>query len=264
MPKLKIEDLVETVGKDILLESLDDVEILFLTFDEITSRDESPNLSAFAHVPNLKRLAMIDNGLKRISGLEPLASSLLTLTICDQAISTIDHCLNLPNLKELFLHRNQLASLEGLTGCPRLTKLWVFQNKLTNLLGLHALPELEELWIQGNKIERLNGLEMLPELQELALAGNPISDFAQLRKVKFLKKVKSLTCNDVHFGSCPIANEPTYKEFVLCTLKHVRVLDGIVVTKEKQHLAETIYQQQVCLEGFPLFFCCRVPLLLVH
>lgn len=67
--------------------------------------------------------------------------------------------LDLPNLRELLLHRNCITSISGLQKCTRVKKLWLFQNKITKISGLQALPELEECWIQANEITSLSGLE---------------------------------------------------------------------------------------------------------
>ena len=52
----------------------------------------------------------IDNGLKRISNLEPISISLITLCLCDQNLKTMDNLL-LPNLKDLYLHRNDIRHI---------------------------------------------------------------------------------------------------------------------------------------------------------
>jgi len=187
---LTYEGLIETVGSNTILDTVTDLEVLFLTFEEICpstssggrvgvtgnnsslsgSASDSKFPSVFVHLPALERLALLDNGLKHISGLEPVAHTLVKLTICDQMITSIDQgCLNLPNLRQLYLHRNELTSLKGLSGVPRLQRLWIFQNKLTSLMEVHALPELNCLWAQANRIANLNGLQLCSDLTELCL-----------------------------------------------------------------------------------------------
>ena len=155
---------VETTGSD-NLEDLFELEILFLTCDEINSLGECSNL---------RRLSMIDNGLKKISNLSPVGNTLMSLCLCDQSITAMEN-LDLPQLEELFLHRNLITKIAGLNGCPRLKRLWLFQNKILSLDGLHCVPELEECWLQANEISSLHGLATNVELSGLALAGNPIT-----------------------------------------------------------------------------------------
>jgi Leucine-rich repeat (LRR) protein len=56
----------------------------------------------------MRRLCMIDNGLKSIRNLQPLGFTLTSLTLCDQNITVMEN-LELPNLRELFLHRNNIT-----------------------------------------------------------------------------------------------------------------------------------------------------------
>lgn len=139
-------------------------QILFLTCDEISS---------LGVCRQLKRLSMLDNGLKRISGLAPVSNTLISLCLCDQNITRIEN-LDLPNLKELYLHRNEITKMDGLNGCPRLKKLWLFQNNITAIEDLHSVPELQECWIQSNKISKLDDLDHCNQLAFLGLAGMSI------------------------------------------------------------------------------------------
>lgn len=153
--------------------------------------------------------------------------------------------LDLPNLRELFLHRNAITSMGGLSGCPRLKKLWLFQNKISELSDLHSVPELQELWIQANNITSLEGLDHSQQIQNLGLSGNPINDYSEVKKLAALTNLRDLSLSDIHFGRCPVTDEPGYKEFVLCYLRQVRILDGVPVKAEKQAAAEAAYVQQV-------------------
>ena len=76
--------------------------------------------------------------------------------------------------------------------------------------------------LQGNLISNLDGFEISEQMADLALAGNPITDFAELRKLSSLNRLKSLSLSDIHFGRCPIVEEKGYKEFILCFLRQVR------------------------------------------
>lgn len=112
--------------------------------------------------------------------------------------------LQLPNLQELYLHRNRISKIQGLEYCPKLKKIWLFQNLLKgeifNLLycettlpnmnlgdigdGLYAVPELQVCWLQENQISSCNGFEQSVHLQSLALAGNPISSYKEVKYIK--------------------------------------------------------------------------------
>lgn len=152
--------------------------------------------------------------------------------------------LELPLLRELFLHRNSIAEIAGLNGCPRIRRLWVFQNQLTRISGLHALPELEELWLQANHIRSLAGLEHVGQLASLGLAGNPLQDLQDLRALEGCARLRELSLSDIHFGRAPVADCEGYREFATLHLRQVRVLDGVKVSKEAQAAAEDLLAAQ--------------------
>lgn len=192
---------------------------------------------------------MLDNGLKQISNLGSVGNTLMSLCLCDQSITKMEN-LNLPQLEELFLHRNLITRISGLNGCPRLKKLWLFQNKISAVEGLHSVPELQECWLQANNISQLTGLDTNSELSSLCVAGNPITEFSELKRLTFLPQLKELTMHDIHFGRCPIVDDPGYKSFILCYLRQVQILDGIAITQEKQSTAEESYAHEVKMMSF--------------
>ena len=233
--RLTREDIVETTGVSVAnLGTLLDLEILFLTCDEIDKLD---------NLKQLRTLTMLDNGLKRISNLHPVANTLMTLCLCDQNIVKMEN-LNLPNLRDLFLHRNMITSIGGLNGCPKLKKLWLFQNQISAIEDLYSVPELQECWLQSNKITTLDGLEHSNQIVNLGLAGNPINDFAELKKLSVLEKLKALSLSDIHFGRCPVVDDKGYREFVICFLRQVKFLDGVEITPDRISAAEAAYAVQ--------------------
>lgn len=235
-PCLTKEDIFEVTGVS-HLETLIELEILFNSCDEIANLEQCCAL---------QHLIMLDNGLKRISNLSCVGHTLTKLCLCDQDITVMEN-LKLPNLRELYLHRNCITRISGLNGCARLRKLWLFQNKITAIEDLHAVPELEELWLQANHITSLSGIECCANLINLGLAGNPISSFFEMQKLFGLLKLRELSFNDIHFGRSSIADDNGYKEFVLCYMRHICVLDGVALTKENFEEAMSVYMRQVKL-----------------
>jgi len=249
---------VEIAGEN-SLDALRELEILFNTFDEIGGLEDCSNL---------QKLSLLDNGLKRISNLAPVSLTLTTLCICDQDISRME-CLELPNLRNLYLHRNNIRQMSGLAGCPRLKRLWLFQNQLSNIEDLHCVPELQELWLQANKIVSTRGLEVSEQLQVLGLAGmlvyhlykilvssseicctvylsgNPITDFNETKRIASLASLSELSLSDIHFGRCPIVDEKGYKDFILLHFQGLAVLDGVRVGPSHRTNALSNYKSAV-------------------
>jgi hypothetical protein len=159
--------------------------------------------------------------------------------------------LDLPCLRELFLHRNRIVEMSGLGKCPRLTKLWLFQNSIKAISDLNCLTELEECWLQANRIKKLDGLEYNNSLIYLGIAGNPITEHSEFMKLKCLSNLQELSLNDIHFGKCDVvldgaaAGHGGYKDFIMCHLPQVHLLDGISLTRANQRHAEINYDFQV-------------------
>mmetsp|Transcript_16847 Transcript_16847/g.25337 ORF Transcript_16847/g.25337 Transcript_16847/m.25337 type:complete len:757 (-) Transcript_16847:91-2361(-) len=232
--RLSRADLEEVTGLN-EFDDVEDLEILFNSFNELYSLDG---------FPKLKRLCCIDNGINRISNLEPVSATLLILNLSDQDITRIEN-LHLPNLRELFLHRNCIRSMDGLDGVPRLKKLWLCQNQISTIGDMQSVPELEELWLQGNSISSLQGLECLYRLSHLSIAGNLVSSFAELRRLSSLAGLTTLCCQDIHFGRCPVADCEGYKEFVLCHLKQVVTIDGVATSAQALEAAQASHANEV-------------------
>lgn len=231
-----IADSLQFSGSD-FMEDVSELELLFTTFEELGGLEETPRL---------ERLCLIDNGLRKVSNMEVISRTLRSLTICDQPLTSIEaNSFCLPVLQELHIHRNHLTNVSGLSSCPQVRKLWIFQNELDSLDGIQALSELEELWAQSNLIKSLKGIQYSRKIIILGLAGNPITDFSEIRQLKDLKKLRSLSMNDVHFGRCPLTFEESYKEFVISSLTQLSLLDDVQITQETIQTADTALRREL-------------------
>jgi Leucine-rich repeat (LRR) protein len=196
------------------------VEIIFSPVFEIANLNRCVNL---------RSLTLIGVGLRRLSNLACVARSLERLCLPENELTRIEG-LYLPNLRELYLQSNQICRIEGLDGCPKLQRLWLTDNRVVKLENLHALGDLRELWLQGNRISRIQNLEPLANLESLHLANNRIADFKDLHRLAHLPNLRELSLVDADHGSNPVVRAEGYRQFVLCTLKTVRVLDAEAVT----------------------------------
>ena len=75
-----------------------------------------------------------------------------------------------------------MQKIENLDTCTRLTELWLGKNKITELAGMSTLKNLKILSIQSNRITRLEGLEELESLEELYISHNGIKKLEGLEK----------------------------------------------------------------------------------
>ena len=75
-----------------------------------------------------------------------------------------------------------MQKIENLDTCTRLTELWLGKNKITELAGMSTLKNLKILSIQSNRITKLEGLEDLESLEELYISHNGIKKLEGLEK----------------------------------------------------------------------------------
>eukprot|EP01031_Cornospumella_fuschlensis_P025536 gene25536-30832_t len=225
---------IETTGLE-KLEELEDLEVLFLTFKEIAN---------LQYCPNLRRLSLIDNGIERISNLQPVSHSLRILCLCDQNITVVED-LELPHLRELYLHRNRITTIQSLSKCPRIKKLWLFQNHLQQIDFVCNLVELEEIWLQCNDINTLQPFNHCVNMKSLHMSANPIKSLVEVKHLLSLGRLTHLSFSDIHFGKCNIVDEDGYKNYLILLLKQVQVLDGVVINREHVQTAEEEYYNQV-------------------
>ncbi|GMH59695.1 hypothetical protein TrRE_jg3158, partial [Triparma retinervis] len=222
------------------LSSIEDIEILFSTITDL-------NGGGLALCKACRSLTLIDTALLDIGPqtLAPISSTLERLNLSQQGLTKISGVLNLPVLRELYLQENSITRIEGLNGCPRLQRVWLYGNKISRIDGLQCVGELRELWVQQNKISRVGGLEGLVHLETLGLAGNKISDYKDLQRLSLLPSLKSVSFDDIHFGSCPVTRLDGYRNFALCYLKQVTHLDGLEVTTGDRAAAEDAYMESI-------------------
>jgi Leucine-rich repeat len=232
--QLTAEQITIATGEQ-QLSSLEEIEIIFNTVQELGGLERCSSLRSFS---------LIDCNLQKISNLVPVARTLVRLCLCDNAIKKMEN-LQLPVLRELFLHHNRISKISGLEGCPQLQRLWLFSNRIGALENLQHCPGLRELWIQDNCIERIEGLSSLQHLQSLSLAGNPITDLRSVQSLAALPLLADLCFDDIHFGTCPVAQQPSYREFTLCCVKRLRRLDGTEVVGNEREVAQGNYMRQV-------------------
>ncbi|CAM9713060.1 unnamed protein product [Chrysoparadoxa australica] len=230
-------DLITFATGENDLGRLEEIEIIFNTVTEIGH-------AGLEYCHALRSLSLIDCNLKRISHLQPVSATLVSLCLVDQRITKMEG-LCLPQLRELFLQQNRIRKLEGLEGCPHLQRLWLFSNNIPKIEGLYGCGSLRELWLQENHIAKVEGLESLVQLQNLNLAGNPIKSRQCIASLSRLPCLVNLAFDDVHFGACPVSKMEGYRTFAICSLKGIKRLDGTDVVDKDRANAEEVCMKQV-------------------
>jgi Leucine-rich repeat (LRR) protein len=95
-------------------------------------------------------------------------------------IFDIESIIWLKDLEHLHLHRNQLATLDGIQILKKLRTLNVSNNKIEKIENLEGLTQLEELNLSNNRILKIEGIESLKNLKKLLLNENFINKIENL------------------------------------------------------------------------------------
>lgn len=153
---------------------------------------------------NLKQLTYIDASCNHINDLSPL-SVLSKLEYLDCNANRIEklfdknHCL--VNLKELYLHNNNITDISSLSTMKKLIKLNLNNNPenycypkkrikgITSIKSLQELKNLTFLSLRGHLIYDISPLDKLTKLEYLILSKNKIHDISYLAKLKNLNKL---------------------------------------------------------------------------
>ena len=99
---------------------------------------------------NVTTLKLWNTRLTNVRGLEKL-TKLTNLDLNGNRLTEVPNELKgLTQLKELYLHNNQLKNVRGLENLTQLTHLGLHHNQLTDVKALEKLTRLEHLWIQGS------------------------------------------------------------------------------------------------------------------
>ena len=96
---LTTQALLGLLSDGVNLQTIEEIEIIFNTITDIGD--------SLSKCVSLRKLTLLDTGLKRISGLEPVAHSLQLLCLTEQKLTHIDPVV-LPQLRELYLQQNEM------------------------------------------------------------------------------------------------------------------------------------------------------------
>ena len=211
------------------LSSASDVEIAFDAFDALDP-DALQSCRALTH------LSLTHNGLRVLPRLHAAADTLRRLELSHQRLESMSGLPELPQLRELILNDNAIATLEPPAGCPRLERLWLFSNRVERLAGLDRLSSLRELWLQDNRVRRLRGagLERLVDLRELALAGNPIHDLGEIDALASVPALRRLSFADRFFAPAPVTTRRGRRAATTRTLPQLEILDEFEVREDER------------------------------
>ncbi|CAK9779412.1 hypothetical protein CC85DRAFT_266047 [Cutaneotrichosporon oleaginosum] len=136
-------------------------------------------------LPRLDEAVLDDNQIDYLSG---VPSSVRTLRVAGNHLTSLTSVSHLRNLHFLDISRNQLVSVSQLDCLHHLRELVIDNNQVTDLSGIMGIDCLVKLSVAGNAIEELDLSNAKWEsLESLDLSRNKI------RSIRGLERLKSLT-----------------------------------------------------------------------
>ena len=139
-------------------------------------------------------LTINDCKLSSMEGLN-FFPKLESLNLSENCLQKITHLNHTPNLKHLNLGYNNIHKIENLDECSNLLILKLAENKISEIENLDSLSHLEELNLAENQIKEIKNIEKLSNLKFLNLTGN--------KDIRFITNLDHNTLlEQLALGSC--------------------------------------------------------------
>lgn len=170
----------------------------------------------------------------------------------------------LENLEELWLGKNKIESIDGISHLTKLRRLDVQSNRLTKVENLTAqIDTLEELYLSHNGINdegascetglalrftKLNTIDMgrnrlkttksfahLLALEELWLSGNGITTFEDVEHISVLGTRDGACLEGIYLEMNPVANEFEYRKKLALMIPSLKQIDADMIGGNAAH-----------------------------
>lgn len=213
----KSSDLIYISDREMrnLVRYCPDLEKLVLDYCYMDD-DTYQRIGGLTELKNLRLMSTTGNPLEDISFLEDL-TKLTNLDLCYNAISDLTpmegltkltstnlggnkigndalySLAELPSLKKLYLHSNQITSITALRDMENLQLLNIQKNKnLKSFTALKTMPKLGTLYIQNTGCTNLSFVEDCYSLTEINIAGCPL-DYDEYEELTYSDSLVTVT-----------------------------------------------------------------------
>jgi Leucine-rich repeat (LRR) protein len=167
-------------------------------------------ITDLAPLAGLVNLVILDLGYNEIIDI----SALSNLTMIEELnlgenfrINDISALSGMSNMRELFLHLNQIVDISALSGMTELRRITLHYNGVSDISPLSNSTLLEDLDIPDNNVQDISILSNLSNLNKIDLKGNDVFDiyplvenldFANGDEVDFSDNPLNTTSIDTH------------------------------------------------------------------
>lgn len=190
---------------------------------ELAVRDELDRPKGditYGDLEQVERLALLGNDILENPESYSYYMNDMTGDLSHGDVADLSLLASMPNLKEVWLCRQQIRNLSPLEGLP-LTTLVLCDNQIEDLTPLASLTGLRTLWLGGNTPSDLTPLAGLTRLRDLNLDGvetdgqlNPLDSLAPLSELPLTRL--SLGLRSVSDGDWSLLGElPLLEELSL-------------------------------------------------
>ena len=179
-----------------------------------------------ADLSSLEVLKASSKGIANLSGLE-WATSLDTLVLDNNSITSLDSLARLTNLEYLDLQRNwSITDVTPLAGLTNLERLNLDYNRITDVSPLASLTKLTHLGVGGHSNEGISNHNLsqavasLPDLEWLRVMDIGLTDISFLEGLTKLEKLDLSTSNGITDWR-PVACLPKLKTLALRRVRSI-------------------------------------------
>jgi len=133
-------------------------------------------------VDDVKHLTGNSLGIISLQGIQCF-SSLETLDLMDNNISSITPLGELINLRVIKLNYNDIVSVSSLADIESLEHISLINNNVGNIISLSKLIKLKEIYFSNNNIADISAIENLSDLEYVNFVDNKILNLPSLDKL---------------------------------------------------------------------------------
>lgn len=151
------------------------------TITEFTVPAEADSLEDLGKLNYLVSLTIENLAIESLDVLNNLVNlEELNLINCRFSSDDLTYLAALPSLKKLTMDSCNLSTITGLSNAQNLVYLDLSNNTIRNLAPLASMPELTELYLDSNAVTNLSDLSGLSKLQVLDVSYNSLTSIAPI------------------------------------------------------------------------------------